>query len=410
MLSSRYIMKTCTLLLVVLTCTQIVVAQKDCSRSPLGRLPVSDMSNSTWNGIRGGLYPEGRALPPSDKLSQYETTIDAIEPRSLDGSINSTDGKIVMIGVGASNPRTEFNAFVALATSDPTLNKSVMFANTCVGGQGVQKMNQPADSYWKNAAHVLDSIGCSVSQVQIAWIETDNTQKSDTTFPGAAQGLADDLFILCTTMQSLYPNLKVIYFSSRSYAGYIDPATALAGKGLLSPRDYLNGWAIKFLIERQIVGTPGYAFTGVASDLPALMWCTDNWADGTTPKLDGLFWHCDDFSGDGLHLSPLGEEKSGARIHSFFSTDPIAQRWYHAQSTTSVADYSTSENPRSMYSVGPVLILESATPALAAIYNVQGELTWTAFIESSTQIPTSGFTPGLYLVRIGERTSFYLRP
>jgi len=403
-------MRTYTLLLVVLASTQILVAQKDCSRPPLGRLPVSDMTNSTWNAIRGGLYPEGRAVPPPDKMFAYQTIIDAVEPRALDGLLHPTDGRIVMIGVGASNPRTEFNAFVALAKSDPSASTSLIFANTCVGGQGVQKMNLPTDSYWKNASKVLDSLGCSAAQVQLAWVETDNTQDADTTFPGAAQGLADDLFTLCTTMRSFYPNLKVIYFSSRSYAGYIDPASALAGRGLLSPRDYLNGWAIKFLIERQIVGTAGYTFTGVTADLPALMWCTDNWADGTTPKLDGLFWHCDDFSGDGLHLSPLGEEKSGARIYRFFSTDPLAQRWYQAQPTTSVAEYSTLDNPRTNFIVGPVLTVESVSPAIASIYNVQGQVAWTSMIEGTMQIPTSGFTSGLYLVRVGERTAIFLRP
>lgn len=403
-------MRTYLALLAVLACTHIVIAQKDCSRQPLGRLPVSDMSNSTWKGIRGGLYPEGQSLPPSDMMSHYENSIDAIVPRSLDGSVELTNGKIVMIGVGASNPRTEFNAFVALATADPSRNATLTFANTCVGGQGVQKMNQPSDSYWKNATHVLDSIGCNAAQVQLAWIETDNTQTADTTFPGAAQALADDLFTLCTTMHTLYPNLQVIYFSSRSYAGYIDPATALAGRGLLTPRDHLNGWAIKFLIERQIVGTPGYGFTGEAASLPALMWCTDNWADGTTPKLDGLFWHCDDFSGDGLHLSPLGEEKSGARIHAFFSTDPLAQQWYRAQQTTSVAEHTASDDLRTMYTVGDVLTLQSTTPSMVAIYNVHGVVVWTAQIQSTTQIATEGFAPGLYMVRVGDRTSVVLRP
>ncbi|MBL0323313.1 MAG: T9SS type A sorting domain-containing protein [Ignavibacteria bacterium] len=403
-------MRTHILLFVVLVSVQVLSAQKDCTRPPLGRLPVSDMTNSTWNGIRGGLYPNGRNDPPPDKIWEYRSMIDAIVPLSNNGTSDPSTGKIVVIGVGASNPRTEFNAFIAKATSDPLANKHLVLANTCVGGQGVQKMNQPSDSYWKNAAKVLDSLGCSAQQVQVAWVETDNTQDADTTFPGVAQGLADQLYTLCATMRSFYPNLKVIYFSSRSYAGYIDPAAALAGKGLLSPRDHLNGWAIKFLIERQITGTAGYEFNGEAAALPALMWCTDNWADGLTPKLDGLFWHCDDFSGDGLHLSPLGEEKSGARIHSFFSTDELAQGWYHGTSTTSVNEPPSIDQPLSSIIVGSTLTFESSIAANAAIYTIHGELVWSEIVDGSVQIPTNRFPSGLYLVRIGERTFTFLRP
>ncbi len=403
-------MRTYQLLLVVLASMQVMVAQKDCSRPPLGRLSVSDMTNSTWNGVRGGLYPEGRNVPPPNNMSAYESTISTIVPRSLDGAVDHVDGKIVMIGVGASNPRTEFNAFVAFAMADPMRSTNIVFANTCVGGQGVQKMNQTSDSYWKNAEKVVDSLHCSNAQVQVAWVETDNTQDTDTAFPGAAEGLADQLFTLCSTMRSFYPNLKVIYFSSRSYAGYIDPATALAGKGLLSPRDHLNGWAIKFLIERQINGTPGYRFSEDSPELPALMWCTDNWADGTTPRLDGHFWHCDDFSGDGLHLSPLGEEKSGARIHTFFSTDPLAQRWFHTASTTSNDETALTDESFIRYIVGEMISLQSPVAVDAAIYNIHGELVWSATIDGLVQIPTTGFTPGLYLVRQGERTSTFLRP
>jgi hypothetical protein len=343
-------------------------------------------------------------------ISAYRSMTDAITPLSSNGSPDQSNGKIVMIGVGASNPRTEFNAFIAKATVDPAINANLVLANTCVGGQGVQKMNQPSDSYWKNAAKVLDSLGCSAQQVQVAWVETDNTQDADTTFPAAAQGLADQLYTLCSTMRTHYPNLKVIYFSSRSYAGYIDPATALAGRGLLSPRDYLNGWAIKFLIERQINGTAGYAFSGESPALPALMWCTDNWADGITPKLDGLFWHCDDFSGDGLHLSPLGEEKSGARIHAFFSTDALAQTWYSGVSTTSVNDHTSVIEPITSTIAGSTITLESSVAVTAAVYTIQGQLVWSDVVEGVVQIPTAGFPPGLYLVRIGERTSTFLCP
>ena len=397
------------ILVVVLVSASTMVAQKDCSRPPLGRTPLSDMTNLTWNTIRGGLYPNGQNSAPLEFRDSYQRLAQLVNERSATGVPDASNGKIVMIGVGASNPRTEFNAFVNEALKDPTLRSSLVFANTCMGGQGIQKMNQVTDNYWRNAEHVLDSLGCTPHQVQIAWIETDNTQDADTTFPRAAETLADQLYELCSTMKGLYKNLKFIYFSSRGYAGYIDPASATAGRGLLSPRDYLNGWAIKFLIERQLTNRLGYSFVGDTATFPALLWCTDNWADGLTPKTDGLFWHCDDFSGDGLHLSPLGEVKSGARIFGFFSTDELAHGWFARQDPTSVNEEisAVTETTISIYS--DYLPLESPLPAIASIVDMCGATVWSGTIEGTIQIPLHGFSRGMYAVRMEERTLMFIR-
>ncbi|MBC8125514.1 MAG: T9SS type A sorting domain-containing protein [Candidatus Kapabacteria bacterium] len=397
------------ILVLVLVSAGTVVAQKDCSRPPLGRTPLSDMTNLTWNSIRGGLYPNGQNVAPLELRESYQTLAQLVAERSATGVPDQNAGKIVMIGVGASNPRTEFNAFVTEAMKDPTIRSSLVFANTCMGGQGIQKMNQVTDNYWKNAEHVLDSLGCSPQQVQIAWIETDNTQDADTTFPRAAETLADQLYELCSTMKGLYINLKFIYFSSRSYAGYIDPAAATAGRGLLSPRDYLNGWAIKFLIERQLTNRAGYSFTGDTPSLPALLWCTDNWADGLTPKSDGLFWHCDDYSGDGLHLSPLGEVKSGTRIYEFFSNDELAHGWFSRQDPTSVNEDNSTVTEQTIGIYSDFLPIESPLPVTVSIVDMRGATVWYGTIEGAVQIPLSNFSSGMYATHIGERTLMFIR-
>ena len=58
----------------------------------------------------------------------------------------------------------------------------------------------------------------------------------------------------------------------------------------------------------------------------------------------GLYWNCDsNYSGDGLHLSPSGEAKSGSMIFNTFIQDSTAKYWLVAPTPTS--SVFTSNNP-----------------------------------------------------------------
>lgn len=53
------------------------------------------------------------------------------------------------------------------------------------------------------------------------------------------------------------------------------------------------------------------------------------WANGLTPRSDGLTWVCSDFQSDGTHPSiPQGQMKVGSMLLNFFSSDPTTISWF----------------------------------------------------------------------------------
>lgn len=61
---------------------------------------------------------------------------------------------------------------------------------------------------------------------------------------------------------------------------------------------------------------------------PWLAWAAYLWADGLTPRSDGLVWRCEDFQDDGTHLSPSGREKVADMLLEFFKADPTTVTWF----------------------------------------------------------------------------------
>lgn len=303
-------------------------AQKDCNSNNSGLVPLNDLGTNYYRGFQGGLFSGGVNSPNGTHRNDLLNLTNQIVPLDTNG-LQKSNGKIVMIGVGASNPRTEFNAFVSQALNLSTINKSLAFVNTCIGGQGVQKMNDPNDNYWKQAAKTLDSFGFNPLQVQVAWIETENTSASDTIFPNAPQALETELRTLLATLLIKFPNLKICYLSPRAYSGFTIPSQGGVGKGLLYPRDYYNGWAIKWLIEKVVNRQAGYLFEGSSKQIPYCTFGSYHWTDGETIRKDGFGIDCDsDIGSDGLHLSETGEQKIGTHMLDFFKNDDLASRWF----------------------------------------------------------------------------------
>lgn len=302
-------------------------SQRDCSILSGSFVPLENLGTSTYMTYQGGQYPAGSNTRPTLQLTRALNQVNAIMPLNLSGAIDQTNGKIVMIGVGASNPRTEFTAFKELCDTFQCLNNKLKIVNVCKGGTGIQKMNYDTAAYWNLANDTLSSYGANNLQVQIVWIEQEHTGSTNMVFPSAPLQLVNEYKKLLQVVLIKYPNVKIAYINSRAYSGYADGSS---GPGLSSPRDYYNSWAVKWVIENQITNATGFDYTGATPSIPFVDWATNSWANGNIPKLDGLFWDCvNDFgASDGLHLSTLGEKKVGQRLFNYFSIDTTSKVWF----------------------------------------------------------------------------------
>ncbi|HET8947139.1 MAG TPA: hypothetical protein VFQ07_09160, partial [Candidatus Polarisedimenticolia bacterium] len=119
--------------------------------------------------------------------------------------------------------------------------------------------------------------------------------------------------------------------------GYANTTTP---PNLLNPEPYAFeiGFSIKWLVASQITQVRGGAFDPDAGDLdyragtiPWVDWGPYLWANGTTPRSDGLVWTNTDFRGGGecTHPSVYAEQKVAAMLLGFMKTSPYTP-WFLA--------------------------------------------------------------------------------
>ena len=393
-----------------------VFAQKDCSIDHLGKIPLTDLGEGFYRGFQGGLYPGGSNVRPAAHMAECISQVAQIQPLNLYGNPD-TNGAIVMLGIGASNPMTEFQQFIEFSEGYAPVNDHLHIINACVGGQGIQKMYDITDNYWSGVANKLESEGMSVDQVQVLWIEQDNTNAYDTAFPSAPNALVDDFRLLLEVVRQLFPNIRICYITARAYAGFASPIDPDISGGLLYPRDYYNGWAVKFLVGKVIGHETGYAFEGPSASIPLVTWGSYHWTDGSTPRLDGLYLDCEEDVGpDGLHLTGIGEYKMGQQLFEFFKSDETAAYWYYDDE---YAGIDQPEKPRkACIYPNPVsgeivnVQLEHAIEENSGryfIYDMQGGIIAFGTISAggNTQIEVLGLVSGIYLMQIITETGTY---
>jgi hypothetical protein len=169
----------------------------------------------------------------------------------------------------------------------------------------------------------LTTANVTREQVQIAWIKEADAGPNQG-FPKYAQTLRDELRQIVCAMKVRFPNLQMIYLSSRTYAGY---ATILLNP---EPYAYESGFSVKWLIEEQLKGDKELNFdpTKGAVKAPWLSWGPYLWANGTTKNADGLSYEASDFGNDGTHPSQPGQKKIAQHMLKFFKSDPTTKPWF----------------------------------------------------------------------------------
>lgn len=126
-------------------------------------------------------------------------------------------------------------------------------------------------------------------------------------------------------MHDKFPNLRVTYLSSRTYAGY---ATSPLNP---EPHAYESGFAVKWVIADQLAGKPGMNYDAAkgAVRVPWVEWGPYVWADGVKGNKAGLIYLKEDYGdADGTHPSPSGRMKVATRLMEFMKGDETSKGWF----------------------------------------------------------------------------------
>ena len=242
---------------------------------------------------------------------------DTVIPRTAAGVPDPLSGRVVFLSIGMSNTLHEFDSFIDLAKADPQRSPKVVVVNGAQGGASADRIDTPDAPYWAYVDGQLSAAGANGAQVQAVWL---NEAVADPTsvFPNDARALQDSLNAIVHILKKRFPNLWLVYLSSRIYAGY--------ASSNLNPEPYAydSAFSVKWLIQDQINGSLSVGPTSV----PWLSWGPYLWADGLRARSDGLTWACSDFMADGTHPDAQGAAKVARALLDFVHTDATARIWY----------------------------------------------------------------------------------
>jgi hypothetical protein len=305
-------------------------------------IPISELLVDTYKGFPGGLYPDRSNTPPPAHAMAGRAGAAAIRPRDTAGDPSPT-GRYVLMSVGMSNTTQEWcsaggappctrQSLMAKAAANPMVDhERLAIVNGAAGGQVCTAWDEPRDPSWERVRGVLEGEGLSEGQVQVLWLKCAEARPT-VPLPDAmayAYDVERAIGGIARTAKARYPNLQLVFISNRIYAGY---ATTMLNP---EPYAYETGLAVKWVIEAQIRQRATGTVDPIAGDLgpavaPWLGWGPDLWANGTTPRADGLAYAPGDFENDGTHPGQIAEDKVSTLLLRFFSTVPIARCWFLA--------------------------------------------------------------------------------
>jgi hypothetical protein len=275
--------------------------------APKDLVPLTELG-AAYKGQDGGLYGNGKNEPPPELAARAQKAVAQIRPLDAEGK-PAAGGKVVLMSIGMSNTTQEFSTFKRLADADPRKLPSTIVVDGAQGGQTAQVW-ATLDRPWEEAARRIESAGVTPAQVQVLWIKQANAGPS-AGWPAETDRLRDDVRKLIVRAREKYPNVRLIFLSSRIYAGY---ATTRLNP---EPYAYEGAFAMRAVIRDQ------------AADGPTILWGPYLWTNGEQGRsLDGLKWLKEDCAPDGTHPSRSGQDKIARLLLDFFTKNPYAQTWF----------------------------------------------------------------------------------
>jgi hypothetical protein len=276
--------------------------------------PLTDLGSAQYLGFAGGLYPDGKNAPPPAHEQAGVALGATVQPLDREGR-PSPCGKIAMICIGMSNTSQQFSEFIRLTNADAPKNACLVMIDAAREGAAATEIAVPFDDYWMHVDRQLQGCEISTAQVQVVWLKT-ALARERLGFPENARLLQRALRSIVEILRTKFPQLKLVYISSRTYGGYSESD--------LSPEPiaYESAFAVKWLIE-ECINNPSPDRL-----MPWVSWGPYLWADGLTPRSDGLIWERSDFEPDGVHTSAQGAMKVATMLLEFFQKDTAAKRWF----------------------------------------------------------------------------------
>jgi hypothetical protein len=308
-----------------------------------GLIPINDLKSGYYKNYQGGYYPSGSNVRPFKHDSLGLAFSKQILPLDINGNVDTSKGKYVFLSIGMSNTTQEFSQFKFIADPDPEKNQKLVIVDGAQGGQTAAIISNPAANFWTVITQRLQQAGLTNKQVAVCWLKEADAGPTQA-FPVHANTLLNELVAVVKNIKQKYPNCKIVYCSSRTYGGY---ATSTLNP---EPYAYESSFSVKWLIEKQISGDTSLVCTGNNPKAPWLAWGPYLWADGLSPRSDGLTWTIDDFvTSDRTHPSSSGQKKVADMLLNFLKTDQTARKWFLKNSLTTIKDASSNSTPANFY-------------------------------------------------------------
>jgi len=275
---------------------------------PQNLIPLTELTGK-YQDQDGGLYGGGKNDPPPELAARAKQAAAQIHPLNAEGK-PAADGKIVLVSLGMSNTTMEFGVFKRNADVDARKADNLVIVD-CAQGSKTAMVWATQDQPWDVALTRIQKAGVTPAQVQVMWLKEANAGPT-TGWPAATDQLRDDVRTDIKRAREKYPNLKLVFLSSRIYGG--------CAKTRLNPEPYAyeGAFAMRAVIRDQ------------PADGPVLLWGPYLWTNGEKGRaLDGLKWLPEDCTEkDGTHPSPKGEEKVAKLLLDFFTTNVNARPWF----------------------------------------------------------------------------------
>ena len=289
------------------------------------QIPLNDLGTSTFYGFMGGLYPGGVNNPSGAYGYDLNRACKLIEPLDTFGN-PSPNGKIVFISLGGSTSGHNMELLKTKTAGNPLTNPQLLLLK-CSNGKRSASLNSqmnPNDEYWDHVTQIITGgANSSYRQVQVIYLEADDSSKNNIAFPQRAVKVKEDLQECLRLYKKKFPNVKIVYVLGR---------TRTFGNQILynrEPSPYYFGWGCKWAIEDQINGVPGTEYKGKKPVSPMITWGFYQWADSLPRKTDDFYWRQSETK-DGLHANDVGQDTLTTRFQNFLLTDKHASIWYAA--------------------------------------------------------------------------------